>query len=109
MPDFSSLAAPLLDVKAEKGPFPLSAICENSIQLIKQAIAASKLVVPDPNKLLRLETDASGTSIAATLLQEGRPVAFFSHNLTPHQKAWSAVELEAFAVVQLVINSATSF
>ena len=71
MPDFSSLAAPLFDVKAEKGPFPLSAICENSIQLIKQAIAASLLVVPDPNKLLRLETDASGTSITATLLQEG--------------------------------------
>ena len=99
VPDFSSLAAPLFDVKAEKGPFPLSAICENSIQLIKQAIAASLLVVPDPNKLLRLETDASGTSIAATLLQEGRPVAFFSHRLTPREKAWSAVELEAFAVV----------
>ena len=98
VPDFSSLAAPLY-VKAEKGPFPLSAICENSIQLIKQAIAASLLVVPDPNKLLRLETDASGTSIAATLLQEGRPVAFFSHRLTPREKAWSAVELEAFAVV----------
>ena len=41
VPDFSSLAAPLFDVKAEKGPFPLSAICENSIQLIKQAISAS--------------------------------------------------------------------
>ena len=50
VPDFSSLAAPLFDVKAEKGPFPSSAICENSIQLIKQAIAASLLVVPDPNK-----------------------------------------------------------
>ena len=99
VPDFSSLAAPLFDVKAEKGPFPLSAICENFIQLIKQAIAASLLVVPDPNKLLRLETDASGTSIAATLLQEGRPVAFFSHRLTPREKAWSPVELEAFAVV----------
>ena len=41
VPDFSSLAAPLFNVKAEKGPFPRSAICENSIQLIKQAIAAS--------------------------------------------------------------------
>ena len=99
VPDFSSLAAPLFDVKAEKGPFPLSAICENSIQLIKQAIAASLLVVPYPNKLLRLETDASDTSIAATFSQEGRPVAFFSHRLTPREKAWSDVELEAFAVV----------
>ena len=99
VPDFSSLAASLFDVKAVKGPFPLSAICGNSIQLIKQAIAASLLAVPDPNKLLRLETDASGTSIAATLLQEGRPVAFFSHRLTPREKAWSAMELEAFAVV----------
>ena len=99
VPDFSSLDAPLFDVKEEKGPFPLSAICENFIQLIKQAIAASLLVVSDPNKLLRLETDASGTSIAATLLQEGRPVAFFSQRLTPREKAWSAVELEAFAVV----------
>ena len=86
MPDFCSLDAPLFDVKAEKGPFPLSAICENFIQLIKQAIAASLLVVPDPNKLLRLETDASGTSITATLLQEGRSVTFFSHRLTPCEK-----------------------
>ena len=99
MPDFSSLAAPLFDVKAEKGPFPLSAICENSIQLIEQAIAASLLVVPDPNKLLRLETNAFGISITDTLLQEGRPIALFSHRLTPREKAWSAVELEAFAVV----------
>ena len=82
-----------------KGPFPLSAICENSIQLIRQAIAASLLVVPDPNKLLLLEADVSATAIATTLLQEGRPVAFFSHRLTPREKAWSAVELAAFAVV----------
>ena len=77
----------------------MSVICENSIQQIKQAIAASLLVVPDPNKFLRLETYASVISIAATLLQEGRPVAFISHRLTPRGKAWSAVELEAFAIV----------
>ena len=91
MPDFSSLAAPLFDVKAGKGPFLLSAICENSIQLIKQAIAASLQTPLTGNR-------CSGTSIAATLSQKGRHVAFFSHRLTPREKAWSAVELEAFSV-----------
>ena len=109
MPDFSSLAAPLFDVKAEKVPFPLSTICENFIQLIKRAIAASLLVVPDPNKLLRLETDASGTSIAATLLQEGRLVTFFSHCLTQRENAWSAVELEAFSVVAATCDKLRHF
>ena len=86
-------------MKAEKSALPLSVICENSIQQIKQAIAASLLVVLDRNKLLRLETYASVTSIAATLLQEGRPVAFISHRFTPREKAWSALELGAFAIV----------
>ena len=83
----------------QKKVFPFPETCKESILLIKQAIAASVLVVPDLNRLLQLETDASGTSIATTLSQEGQLIAFFSLLLTPREKVWSAVELEVYAVV----------
>ena len=47
-----------------------------------------------------VETDASDYAIAATLNQAGRPVAFFSRMLNASERKHSAVEKEAYAIVE---------
>ena len=47
-----------------------------------------------------METDASDFAVAATLNQDGRPVAFHSRTLSPSKQRHSAVEKEAYAVVE---------
>jgi len=78
--NFSMLAKPLFDAKAAK-QFPLSNKCLESINQIKTRIAQASLAIPIQGVPLTLETDASGTCIGATLMQEGRPIAFFPIDL----------------------------
>ena len=47
-----------------------------------------------------METDASDFAVAATLNQDGGPVAFYSRTLSPSKQRHSAVEKEACAVVE---------
>ena len=49
-----------------------------------------------------VETEALDYAIAATLLQSGRPVAFFNHTLTNVERRRSAVEKEATAIVEAI-------
>ena len=46
------------------------------------------------------ETDASDTTLAATLTQNERPVAFFARTLLSHESNYRSVEKEALAIVE---------
>ena len=60
------------------------------------------LVTVEAGYPLVIETDASEIAIAATLNQNGRPIAFFSRTLSSHEKHQSSVEKEACAIVEAV-------
>ena len=47
-----------------------------------------------------VETDASDFAIAASMNEDGLPVAFHSRTLSPSEQRHSAVENEAYAVVE---------
>ena len=49
-----------------------------------------------------IECDASDDAIAATLNQQGRPVAFMSRRLSKSEKHYPAVEKEATAIMEAV-------
>ena len=53
--------------------------------IIQELAEASKGRI-DPNKHFTIETDASQNAIAATLTQDDKPVAFFSHTLSKSGK-----------------------
>ena len=74
---FSKKIRPLSQSKE----FPLSIDALKAFQQLKNDVAKSAVVAIDESKNFQVETDASDTAIAATLNQDGRPVAFYSRGL----------------------------
>jgi hypothetical protein len=58
------------------------------------------LSLPDFSKAFTLETDACATGLGAVLMQQGKPLAFFSKSLGPHSNTQSIYEKEALAILQ---------
>lgn len=82
--------------------FPLSSDAITSFQSLKKDIENAVVSSIDPNASFVVETDASERAIAATLKQNGRPVAFFSKTLSQSELRHAAVEKEAYAIIEAV-------
>ena len=80
--------------------FPLPSDALESFNAIKNDIKTASLATIDPDEPFLVETDASKFALAATLNQNGRPVAFFSRTLKPAEIGHHAVEKEACAIVE---------
>ena len=82
--------------------FPLDASAQEAFEGLKKDILDAVVMSIDENVPFVVETDASENAIAATLNQEGKPVAFFSRTLNKSEKRHSAVEKEAYAIVEAI-------
>ena len=80
--------------------FPLSSTAVEAFKNLKSDIAKSAVTTIDPTIPLVVETDASDCAIAASLRQSGRPIAFFSRTLSRSEQRHSAIEKEAYAIVE---------
>ena len=67
---------------------------------MKNKLAEATLLPIDEAVLFIVETDASNFTIAATLNQNGKPVAFHARTLSTSKQRHSAVEKEAYAVAE---------
>ena len=77
--------------------FPLSSDIAKTFEMLKQNIKDASVANIDHNIPFVVETDASDYTIAATLNQNGRPVAFFTRSLRPNEIKHHPVEKGACA------------
>ena len=64
-------------------PFVWSDAQEEAFNVLKDKLTHAPLLqLPDFNKMFELECDASGIGLGGVLLQEGKPVAYFSEKLS---------------------------
>jgi len=102
--DFAIIAEPLHVLLRKNTKFVWNPACETAFLSLKQALcSAPVLIYPDFIKEFLLQTDASGTGIAAILAQEidglEHPIAFASRSLTDAERNYPVYELEALAII----------
>ena len=61
---------------------------------------APVLALPDFSQPFILETDACAYGIGAMLMQEGRPISYFSKTIGPTAAALSTYDKEAMAIIE---------
>ena len=88
-PDLAATTAPLRGLDHQE-----------AFNNVKEAItAASTLAYFDSSKPVIVQTDASKRGIGATLLQNGRPVAYASKSLTETESNYCNIEREMLGIV----------
>ncbi|KAL4010945.1 hypothetical protein IC575_027987 [Cucumis melo] len=98
--DFSRIASPLTQLTRKGTPFVWSPACESSFQELKQKlVSAPVLTMPDGSGNFVIYSDASKKGLGCVLMQQGKVVAYASHQLKCHEQNYPTHDLELAAVV----------
>jgi hypothetical protein len=99
--DFSTIAAPLNELTKKGVPFSWGTRQENAFDMIKDKLTHAPLLqLPDFNKTFELECDASWIILSGVLLQERKPVAYFSEKLSGPVLNYPTYDKELYALVR---------
>jgi hypothetical protein len=98
--EFNTIAAPLNELTKKGAPFHWGPAQENAFNLLKEKLTNAPLLqLPDFGKPFELECDASGIGIGGVLIQDGKPVAYFSEKLSGLNLNYSTYDKELYALV----------
>jgi len=99
--DFSTIAAPLHELTKKSTIFTWAATHQNAFDMLKDKLTHAPLLqLPDFSKIFELECDASGIGLGGVLLQEGKPIAYFSEKLSGPSLNYSTYDKELLALVR---------
>lgn len=100
---FGIIAKPLTEPLKKGVPFHWTELQSNSFEALKLALSTTPVLpLPDFSKPFCIETDASGVSIGAVLMQGNHPLAFLSKALGPRSQGLSTYEKEYMAILLVV-------
>jgi hypothetical protein len=84
----------------KRAPIKWTDEMQQAIDKMRLFMAADALAAyPDTNKRFDVYTDASDFQLGACIIQEGRPVAYFSQKLTKSQQNYTTMEKEMLSIV----------
>lgn len=99
--DFSTKAVPLNHLVKKDVVFNWGKEQEHAFHALKHDLThAPLLVLPNFEKTFELECDASGAGIGGVLMQEGRPIAYFSEKLNQTHLNYPTYDKELYAIVR---------
>ena len=101
--DFSTIAAVLNELTKKGVAFVWGAAQDIAFDELKRCLTVAPcLVLPDFNKQFEIECDASGIGIGGVLMQEGRPIAYFSEKLNGAQLNYPVYDKELYALIRVL-------
>ncbi|KAK1595957.1 hypothetical protein QYE76_059204 [Lolium multiflorum] len=101
--DFSTIACPLNELTKKNVPFVWGKAQQNAFDELKKRLTeAPLLVLPDFAQTFEIECDASGLGIGGVLMQNGKPVAYYSEKLDGARLNYPIYDKELYALVRVL-------
>jgi hypothetical protein len=101
--DFSTIATPLHELTKKGVSFNSGPIHQQAFDTLKSKLTQAPLLqLPDFDKMFELECDANAFGIGGVLLQDGKPISFFSEKLSGPSLNYSTYDKELYALVRVL-------
>jgi hypothetical protein len=98
--NYATICKPLHE-SLKKNSFVWEDAQEEAFALLKKAMTTPPVLrLPNFSLPFILESDASASGLGAVLMQEGKPIAFYSKTLGPRAMSLSIYEKEALAILE---------